>query len=78
MKSSLVYEGYKINYDFATKLYELYAVTEDPMEQRNLFRSRPDLAREYKARFERYLRLRAEKQRFILEPKKKPDEDEPR
>jgi arylsulfatase A-like enzyme len=78
MKSSLVYEGYKINYDFATKLYELYAVTEDPMEQTNLFRSRPDLAREYEARFERYLRLRAEKQRFILEPKKKPDEDEPR
>ena len=71
MMSSLVYDTYKVNYDFFSGLHELYNVKTDPLEQHNLFRAIPDAASKYVELMTGYRQVRAARAQFKILPKKK-------
>jgi hypothetical protein len=66
MKSSLVYPRYKINYDFQSKLHELYDVRNDPLEQEDLFESEPEKAEHYVERMSAYRKWRRMARRYEI------------
>ena len=68
MLSSLVYESRKINYNFISGRTELFDTRTDPLEQRNLLGSRPELEAEARAAVDAYRRVRAAKRRYTLVP----------
>jgi arylsulfatase A-like enzyme len=68
MLSSLVYESRKINYDFISGRTEVFDTRIDPLEQRNLLLSRPELEAGARAAVEAYRRVRAAKRRYTLDP----------
>ncbi len=70
MKASLVYERYKFNYDFISGLHEAFDVVQDPLEQRDLMLSAPEVADQGITRFNAYRDVRASRRAFSLRPDK--------
>lgn len=70
MKSTLIYDDLKVNYDFRAQRTEVYRFAEDPGETKDLYRSDLTLAREAGQRVGAYREVRAARRRFTLRPDK--------
>jgi glucan phosphoethanolaminetransferase (alkaline phosphatase superfamily) len=68
MRSSLVYDSRKINFDFISKEIELFDPLSDPLERFELLRQRPELEAGARADIVSYMRVRAARRRFVLVP----------
>jgi arylsulfatase A-like enzyme len=68
MQVSLIYGDEKINHDFLTGRYELFAVERDRLEQTNLLFTAPERVAEVAARVEAYRRARATHRAFSIAP----------
>ncbi|MBN1653993.1 MAG: sulfatase [Deltaproteobacteria bacterium] len=73
MQSSLVYENYKVNYDFITEGVEVFDLKNDPREQTNLLFTSPALASTFYQKINRYRRVRATHRKMTLAPNKHPE-----
>lgn len=72
MRSALIYDDLKINYDFISNRIEAYALKSDPYEKKNLFASNPAVKSRALRSLDAYKRVRQAGARYVLKPKKKP------
>ena len=71
MLSSLIYGDLKLNYDFNSRLHQVFRIDKDPREQRDIFEQAPALARTAVERIKAYRAVRADLRAFVLRPDKK-------
>lgn len=69
IRSALTYEQYKLNYDYRSKLFELYDVRVDPLEQQDLFATSDQ--KHWRQVFARYDAVRQQTLKHKFLPKKK-------
>ena len=67
MMSSLIYEDYKLNYDFITQRHEVFNLASDPGEKKNLLFFRPDIGPEFAERMKKYREVRAAHRKIKLD-----------
>ena len=67
MMSSLVYEDYKINYDFISQRHEVFHLASDPGEKKNLLFFTPDIAPKYAEKIKKYRQVRAAHRKLNLD-----------
>jgi len=70
MKSTLVYDDLKLNYDFRAQRTEVYRTKGDRLEHNDRFLKEPALALEAMTRLTAYRDVRAARRRFTLRPDK--------
>ncbi len=67
MMSSLIYEDYKINYDFISQRHEVFHLASDPGEKKNLLFFSPDIAPKYVEKIKKYRQVRAAHRKIKLD-----------
>jgi arylsulfatase A-like enzyme len=70
MKSTLIYDDLKLNYDYRAQRTEVYRTRADRLEHNDLFLKDPPLAMEATKRLAAYRDVRAARRRFKLRPDK--------
>ncbi len=67
MMSSLIYEDYKLNYDFITQRHEVFHLASDPCEKKNLLFFRPDIGPKFAEKMKKYREVRAAHRKIKLD-----------